>query len=66
MDFIKYFCCCIFDGDDKVSREFSHIKTTYLDEIEDDIIETEDDIIEKTNYRIRDENMDDDKDFIFL
>lgn len=52
MDFIKYFCCCIFDEDDKVSSDYSHIKTTYLDEIEAD--------------KITDENMDDDKDFILL
>ena len=37
MDFMKYFCCCIFDDDEDVKFiEISTIK--YLDEIEEDKI----------------------------
>ena len=66
MDFIKYFCCCIFEDDDndvKV-KDFSRIK--YLDEIKEDEIK-EDEIKE---YEIKDkiieESIDSDKEFIFL
>ena len=65
MDFIKYFCCCIFEDDDVKVTNFSRVK--YLDEIKEDEIK-EDEIKEDEikNILIEESDESDEKEFIFL